>query len=69
MCAELCGIGHSTMRQNVRVVPEGEFDGWLDEQREAGEAGGALSLRPARNQRGSGGVSPRLNRYLLEAQR
>ncbi|MGH2797971.1 MAG: cytochrome c oxidase subunit II [Thermoleophilaceae bacterium] len=37
VCAELCGIGHSTMRQNVRVVPAGEFDGWLDEQREAGE--------------------------------
>jgi cytochrome c oxidase subunit II len=41
VCAELCGIGHSTMRQNVRVVPEDEFDAWLDEQREAGQAGGA----------------------------
>jgi cytochrome c oxidase subunit II len=41
VCAELCGIGHSTMRQNVRVVPEGEFDDWLDEQREASQAGGA----------------------------
>jgi cytochrome c oxidase subunit II len=41
VCAELCGIGHSTMRQNVRVVPEDEFDGWLDEQREASQAGGA----------------------------
>lgn len=37
VCTELCGIGHSTMRQNVRVVPAGEFDSWLDEQREAGE--------------------------------
>jgi cytochrome c oxidase subunit II len=41
VCAELCGIGHSTMRQNVRVVPEDEFDGWLDEQREASQAAGA----------------------------
>jgi cytochrome c oxidase subunit II len=40
VCAELCGIGHATMRQNVRVIPEGEFDGWLDEQREAAESGG-----------------------------
>ena len=40
VCAELCGIGHSTMRQNVRVIPEGEFDSWLDEQREASQAGG-----------------------------
>jgi cytochrome c oxidase subunit 2 len=40
VCAELCGIGHSTMRQNVRVVPAGEFDGWLEEQREATQAAG-----------------------------
>ena len=40
VCAELCGIGHSTMRQNVRVIPEGEFDSWLDEQREAAQSGG-----------------------------
>jgi cytochrome c oxidase subunit II len=32
VCAELCGIGHATMRQNVRVVGEQEFAGWLDEQ-------------------------------------
>jgi cytochrome c oxidase subunit 2 len=40
VCAELCGIGHATMRQNVRVIPEGEFDSWLGEQREASQAGG-----------------------------
>jgi cytochrome c oxidase subunit 2 len=43
VCAELCGIGHSTMRQNVRVVAAGEFDGWLQEQREAGQAAGGAS--------------------------
>ena len=37
VCTELCGIGHATMRQNVRVVEEGEFDSWLDERREASE--------------------------------
>jgi cytochrome c oxidase subunit 2 len=38
VCAELCGLGHSTMRQNVRVVPAGEFDAWLEEQGEAADA-------------------------------
>ncbi|MGH2763475.1 MAG: cytochrome c oxidase subunit II [Thermoleophilaceae bacterium] len=41
VCAELCGIGHSTMRQTVRVVPPGEFDSWLADQREAAEGGPA----------------------------
>ena len=41
VCAELCGIGHSTMRQNVRVVPAADFDSWVDDQRpEAAPAGG-----------------------------
>jgi cytochrome c oxidase subunit II len=41
VCAELCGIGHSTMRQRVRVVSQGEFDDWLAErQRRAGGGGG-----------------------------
>ena len=33
VCAELCGLGHSTMRQTVHVLPKGEFDSWLGEQR------------------------------------
>jgi cytochrome c oxidase subunit II len=41
VCAELCGIGHSTMRQNVRVIEAGEFDAWVDEQREASQGGAA----------------------------
>jgi cytochrome c oxidase subunit 2 len=41
VCAELCGIGHSTMRQNVRVVPPADFDSWVDDQKqEAAPAGG-----------------------------
>lgn len=38
VCAELCGIGHSTMRQNVRVVDEGEWQAWLKDQQEGGDA-------------------------------
>lgn len=42
VCAELCGIGHSTMRQRVRVVPEAEFEQWIAERRRAvAEEGGA----------------------------
>ena len=43
VCAELCGIGHSTMRQNVRVIAAGEFDSWLDEQRQAADDGGGAA--------------------------
>ena len=40
VCAELCGIGHSTMRQTVRVVPTAEFDAWVEKQRQGDEDGG-----------------------------
>jgi cytochrome c oxidase subunit 2 len=32
VCTELCGYGHATMRALVRVVPQEEFDKWLDNQ-------------------------------------
>jgi cytochrome c oxidase subunit 2 len=38
VCAELCGIGHSTMRQQVRVVPVAEFESWVKDEREGGAA-------------------------------
>ena len=40
VCAELCGIGHATMRQQVRVVPEGEWDDWVADRRRRAEGGG-----------------------------
>ena len=44
VCAELCGIGHSTMRQEVRVVEQGEFQRWVSErQRAARDSGGGSS--------------------------
>jgi cytochrome c oxidase subunit II len=33
ICAELCGLGHSTMRQTAHVLPKAEFDSWLNRQR------------------------------------
>ncbi len=40
VCAELCGIGHSTMRQFVRVLPASEFDTWVQDQKQAAGGGG-----------------------------
>ena len=33
VCAELCGLGHSTMRQTAHVVPRAQFDQWLTDLR------------------------------------
>jgi cytochrome c oxidase subunit 2 len=41
VCAELCGIGHSTMRQNVRVVAANDFDAWLDQRKQSAGGGAA----------------------------
>lgn len=40
VCTELCGIGHSTMRNPVRVLPRGEYDAWLERQSRAQAQGG-----------------------------
>jgi cytochrome c oxidase subunit II len=51
VCAELCGLGHATMRQFVRVVPTSEFENWLAEQQEAaGGGGGGGGGEPAEDQ-------------------
>src|SRR5215213_3491937 len=39
VCAELCGLGHATMRQFVRVLPASQFDSWLSKQRKAAGGG------------------------------
>jgi len=38
VCAELCGIGHATMRQTVRVMPAEEFEAWLQERAEGADS-------------------------------
>ena len=41
VCAELCGLGHSTMRQTAHVVSRQEFDTWLQKLGQpAASAGG-----------------------------
>jgi cytochrome c oxidase subunit 2 len=41
VCAELCGLGHSTMRQFVRVLPAREFQSWVSDQKKAAGGGGS----------------------------
>jgi cytochrome c oxidase subunit 2 len=38
VCAELCGLGHSAMRQNAHVVSREEFDRWLSGRQSAAQA-------------------------------
>ncbi len=40
VCAELCGLGHSTMRQNTRVVTPKQFAAWAARQKGSSGSGG-----------------------------
>jgi cytochrome c oxidase subunit 2 len=40
VCAELCGLGHSTMRSTVHVVSGADFKAWLADQRAKAAGGG-----------------------------
>jgi cytochrome c oxidase subunit II len=47
VCAELCGLGHSTMRQTAHVVSRQDFDAWLQKLgRPAAAAGGGGGAAP-----------------------
>ena len=51
VCTELCGLGHSVMRNQVNVMSQEAFDAWLEEQRTAVDGGGAeLGLNVFLNQ-------------------
>jgi cytochrome c oxidase subunit 2 len=45
VCAELCGLGHATMRQDVRVVPPREFSAWIAKRRGGGTPPGAAAAQ------------------------
>ena len=55
VCAELCGVGHSTMRQSVRVVSAARFRSWVDERRRAAGGGGGTGGGGAAGEAGPGG--------------
>jgi cytochrome c oxidase subunit II len=43
VCAELCGLGHSTMRQNAHVVSPDAFETWLSKQKPGGSGDDAAA--------------------------
>jgi len=43
VCAELCGLGHSTMRAAVRVVTPEDFDAWIAKEQKSETDGGAAT--------------------------
>jgi cytochrome c oxidase subunit 2 len=64
VCAELCGLGHSTMRQFVRVLPGDDFDGWIEKQGQDG-GGGAPS---GESGGGGGAAAPADGEQIFAAQ-
>jgi cytochrome c oxidase subunit II len=58
VCAELCGIGHSTMRQFVKVVPASEFRSWVSDQKKAASGGGGGGGGGGGAKAGGGGGGP-----------
>jgi cytochrome c oxidase subunit 2 len=47
VCAELCGLGHSVMRQTAHVVDQEEFDSWVRERAAGAQEGGGGGEEPA----------------------
>jgi len=39
-CAQLCGMGHYTMRGTIKVVSQADYDKWVAEKSKAGGGGG-----------------------------
>jgi cytochrome c oxidase subunit 2 len=52
VCTELCGLGHATMRQTVRVVEPGAFQAWA---KRGGKIGGGAGAPAAGGQEGPQG--------------
>jgi cytochrome c oxidase subunit 2 len=67
-CAELCGVQHAQMLATAEILPQDEFDAWV-EQRAAEEAQASLALgeeewegvcAKCHGQGGEGGIGPRI---------
>jgi cytochrome c oxidase subunit 2 len=43
VCAELCGLGHATMRQTAHVMTDQDFQTWLTKQQAGAATGGAAA--------------------------
>src|SRR5215207_597819 len=55
ICAELCGLGHSVMRQTAHVVERGEFDRWLSN---GGRTDAQAQAQQDADTGGGGGAAP-----------
>ncbi len=53
VCAELCGLGHSTMRSTVHVVEPAVFDQWIAKKAAAGGAPAGGTAPPSGSSGGS----------------
>jgi cytochrome c oxidase subunit II len=67
VCAELCGIGHATMRQFVRVVPAGAFQSWIGDQKKAASGGGSAGGGGSSGGGGSAGGGPDAQQIFTSA--
>ena len=80
VCAELCGVGHATMRATVRVVSQADFAAWVEERKSGGGGegdaaaavfadagcGGCHAFAPAGT---TGEVGPALDNLVSAAQK
>jgi len=79
VCAELCGLGHATMRSPVTVVSQADFDKWVAEQQAGGSkdadgaavfssagCGGCHAFKPANTK---GGIGPDLDNVAADAKK
>ena len=57
VCAELCGLGHSVMRQSAHVVSQEDYDKWLEDMK-AKAAGGGEAGPGAEEEAEGGGAAP-----------
>jgi cytochrome c oxidase subunit 2 len=72
-CAELCGLEHAQMLASVEVLPQEEFDGWLEERRADQSADGAELgaelwagvCAKCHGPSGEGGIAPRIAGSVL----
>jgi cytochrome c oxidase subunit II len=79
ICAELCGLGHATMRAPVRVVSQQAFATWVKEQQAGGSksnpgaavfasagCGGCHAFTPAGT---NGAIGPNLDNVAADAKK
>jgi cytochrome c oxidase subunit II len=57
VCAELCGLGHSVMRQTAHVVSQADYDTWLEDMKTKAAGGGQPGGEEAEGG-GGGGAAP-----------